>query len=123
MSPTALTWPERLSWHATCVEPERALAMCTEPVELWSAEEPHVYCLILEVKDSMGTVVNVEASQVGFRQDHLCQGYLMHNSCPIMLRGVNRHEHDPITGKVRHPAQTACTCLDSRIVLYSSYLT
>lgn len=70
------------------------------PVELWSAETPHVYCLILEVKDSMGKVVNVEASQVGFRQDQLSQGFLMHNGRAVMLRGVNRHEHDPITGKV-----------------------
>lgn len=78
------------------------------PVSLWSAEAPHVYCLILEVKDASGAVVNVEASQVGFRHDQLSQGCLMHNGRPVMLRGVNRHEHDPTTGKVGYPSPVFC---------------
>eukprot|EP00892_Ulva_mutabilis_P006689 jgi/Ulvmu1/4392/UM002_0117.1 len=68
-------------------------------VQLWSAEAPHVYCLTLAAKDASGTVVNVEASQVAFRKDVISGGRLLHNNRPVLLRGVNRHEHDPMTGK------------------------
>lgn len=36
---------------------------------------------------------------MGFRQSEVQNGRLLHNGVPIMLRGVNRHEFDPKTGK------------------------
>lgn len=38
--------------------------------------------------------------QVGFRRTEVHAGRLLHNGVPIMLRGVNRHEFEPETGKV-----------------------
>jgi hypothetical protein len=73
---------------------------CAEPVQLWSAETPHVYCLVVKVVDSEGTREGIEASQVAFRHSCIRNGQLLHNGRPIMLRGVNRHEHDPLVGKV-----------------------
>ena len=39
--------------------------------------------------------------QVGFRQAELCRArrQLLHNGRAVMLRGVNRHEHDERRGK------------------------
>jgi beta-galactosidase/beta-glucuronidase len=82
----------------TCTE---ASGACAEPVELWSAEEPAVYGLLLELVDSEGPREGCEACQVAFRHTAVTGGELRHNGKPIMVRGVNRHEHDPITGKVR----------------------
>ena len=76
----------------------------TEAVELWSAEAPAVYCLVVQLVDAEGgdeAREGVEACQVAFRHSAIVDGELRHNGRPIMIRGVNRHEHDPITGKVR----------------------
>ena len=35
----------------------------------------------------------------GFRKIELKDGLLMVNGVPIYLKGVNRHEHDPLTGR------------------------
>jgi beta-galactosidase len=69
-------------------------------VQLWSAERPEMYCLLLELKDAYGNTCCIEASQLGFRQTVVSDGVLLHNGRRIMLRGVNRHEHDAIDGKV-----------------------
>ncbi len=37
--------------------------------------------------------------KVGFRQTIIRGSQLLHNGHPVMLRGVNRHEFDPVTGK------------------------
>ena len=69
-------------------------------MKLWSAEAPETYCLCIEVVDQWGNVQSVEACQLAFRHDELKHGLLYHNGKPIMIRGVNRHEHEPLTGKV-----------------------
>lgn len=71
-----------------------------ETVQLWSAETPHVYCLVLKLVDQDGTREGVEACQVAFRHTAIVGGRMLHNGRPIMIRGVNRHEHDPNSGKV-----------------------
>jgi len=67
--------------------------------ELWSAETPVLYVLALELIRNNKTV-EVEACQVGFRECRLADRQLLVNNRPVVLRGVNRHEHDPDTGKV-----------------------
>ena len=70
--------------------------------DLWSAESPVVYILILELVDAIsGVTLEYEASQVGFRHAKLSNTSrnLLHNGRAVMLKGVNRHEHDPKRGK------------------------
>lgn len=72
-------------------------------MSLWSAEQPTVYCVVFEVCSGGGaeaSVPHVEAAQLAFRQCSIVNGKLVHNGAPIMLRGVNRHEHDQYNGKV-----------------------
>lgn len=66
---------------------------------LWSAEVPHLYILVLVLRDQHGTTLECEACQVGFRHTEVHHGQLLHNGQPIMIRGVNRHEFDPFKGK------------------------
>ena len=40
------------------------------------------------------------SGQVGFRQVELHGRQILVNNRPVTFRGVNRHEHDPDTGKV-----------------------
>ncbi len=64
---------------------------------LWSAETPNLYTLLLTLKDTHGHILEVVQTQVGFRKIEIRDGQLLINGHPILIKGVNRHEHDPDT--------------------------
>ena len=67
---------------------------------LWSAEQPNLYTLRLELQDAAGRNIEQTSLQIGFRQINIRGGQLLINGTPIKIRGVNRHEHDPYKGRV-----------------------
>ena len=67
-------------------------------VKPWSAESPTLYNLLLTLKDAGGNVVAVYPSKIGFSRSEIKDGQLLVNGQPIMIHGVNRHDHDPVTG-------------------------
>eukprot|EP00891_Asterochloris_glomerata_P003572 jgi/Astpho2/3572/Aster-06480 len=69
------------------------------PPALWSAEEPNLYVLVLVLQSQDGSVIEAESTQVGFRQDVVRKRQLLHNNRPIMIKGVDRHEHEDRRGK------------------------
>lgn len=77
----------------------RLTATVTAP-KLWTAETPHLYQLILTLEDSTGKVLETITHRFGFRSVEIRGGQLLINGKPVRLRGVNRHEHDPVMGKV-----------------------
>src|SRR5574344_556353 len=66
----------------------------------WTAETPYLYTLHIALKYSLCTLLQQINTKVGFRKIELKDGQLLINGRPIRLRGVNRHEMDPLTGKV-----------------------
>ena len=81
-------------------------------VSLWSAENPHRYTLVAELKDRKGQVLETISTFVGFRKVEikdtkaeddefgLAGRYYYVNGKTVKLKGVNRHETNPQTGKV-----------------------
>ncbi|MEH6405958.1 MAG: glycoside hydrolase family 2 TIM barrel-domain containing protein [Leeuwenhoekiella sp.] len=69
-------------------------------VKKWTAETPNLYTLLLTLKDKKGEVSEVISSKVGFRKIEIKGGQLLVNGKAIYIKGVNRHEHDPVTGHV-----------------------
>lgn len=79
-------------------------------VNLWSAEAPHRYTLVGELKDGKGRTVQTFSTFVGFRKVEiketpaekdefgLAGRYYYLNGQPIKLKGVNRHENNVLTG-------------------------
>lgn len=65
----------------------------------WSAEDPYLYTLVIELLGPDGAVLEATRQRVGVRQVELRDGQLLVNGRPILLRGVNRHEHDPAVGR------------------------
>jgi len=65
----------------------------------WSAESPYLYSLLITLKDSTGEILEVEECKVGFRQIEAKDGRILVNGVPVLLKGVNRHEHDDVRGK------------------------
>ncbi|MDC1105241.1 glycoside hydrolase family 2 TIM barrel-domain containing protein [Prolixibacteraceae bacterium] len=66
---------------------------------LWSAEIPNLYSLVVEQYDNSGRLVEVISSKVGFRDIEIRDQQLWVNGKSITIKGVNRHEHDPILGR------------------------
>lgn len=67
---------------------------------LWSAETPHLYNLQIILKDQNEDILEVVQSRTGFRKVELRDGQLLVNGQPVILKGVNRHEHDGVSGHV-----------------------
>lgn len=65
---------------------------------LWSAETPNLYSLQLTLADAAGKVLEVIPQRVGFRKVEIREGMLLVNGKRVLIKGVNRHEHDPDTG-------------------------
>ena len=68
-------------------------------VKPWSAEAPNLYRLIVALKKDSRTV-QATALKIGFRTVEITNGLLLVNGQPILMKGVNRHDHDPKTGHV-----------------------
>ncbi|PPA69632.1 glycoside hydrolase family 2 TIM barrel-domain containing protein [Jeotgalibacillus proteolyticus] len=65
----------------------------------WSAENPSLYHLNIILKTTEDKIVEVIPVKVGFRSVELKNGLLIFNGVPIMLKGVNRHDHHPDFGR------------------------
>ncbi len=65
----------------------------------WSAEKPHLYRLLLVLRDHGGRVLEVIPVNVGFRSVELRDGNLLVNGKRVFFKGVNRHEFDPDLGQ------------------------
>jgi beta-galactosidase len=65
----------------------------------WSAEDPYLYRVLLTLRGPDGVVAEVEQCRFGFRKVELREGQLHVNGVPILIKGVNRHEHDPDLGQ------------------------
>ncbi|MGN7309238.1 glycoside hydrolase family 2 TIM barrel-domain containing protein, partial [Bacillus subtilis] len=66
---------------------------------LWNAESPYLYHLIISLVDSNNQVIETVAQRVGFRRVEVRDGQFLVNGVAILLKGVNRHDHHPDTGR------------------------
>lgn len=77
----------------------RTLIEVSNPAK-WSAEEPNLYTLTLTLKNAAGKVLEVIPQRVGFRKIELKKdlGQIWVNGKPVLFKGADRHEMDPLTG-------------------------
>lgn len=62
-----------------------------EPI-LWNAENPYLYTIVFETENEVIT------DRIGIREIHIENSTVYFNGRPIIFRGVNRHDSDPVTG-------------------------
>ncbi|HWF76467.1 MAG TPA: glycoside hydrolase family 2 TIM barrel-domain containing protein [Caulobacteraceae bacterium] len=69
---------------------------------LWSSEAPNLYTVVVSlVRDEPGAApLEATSCRVGFRRVELGDRELLINGRPVMIAGMNRHEHHPERGKV-----------------------
>ncbi|MFW6062412.1 MAG: glycoside hydrolase family 2 TIM barrel-domain containing protein, partial [Planctomycetota bacterium] len=65
----------------------------------WSAETPCLYTAVLSLVSPDGQTVHATRCRVGFRDVRIVDGQLRVNGRAVLLKGVNRHEHDDRRGK------------------------
>ena len=75
------------------------LSTTVPDVARWSAEEPNLYRVVVTLTDPDGEVAEVVAQRVGFRRVEVGGNELRINGQPVLILGVNRHDHDPDRGK------------------------
>ena len=61
---------------------------------LWNPEHPYLYTIVFETD---GEVI---VDRIGFREIGIRNTQVVLNETPIVFRGVNRHDSDPVTGYV-----------------------
>ncbi len=96
------------------IDADSETGICTEFVipqaRLWSAETPNRYVLVAQLLDKKGKAVETISTYFGVRQVEirdtpadkdefgLAGRYFYVNNRPVKLKGVNRHENNPLTG-------------------------
>ena len=69
-----------------------------EPL-LWSAEKPHCYAYSMELLDKKGHELEHFQNGLGIKKVEVVGEVLKINGQNVKLRGVNRHDHHPRTGR------------------------
>ena len=62
-------------------------------INLWSAEKPYLYTLVMKAGG------DIRAKKVGFKEQKIIGNTFYVNGKPIKMKGVNRHETDPENGR------------------------
>ncbi len=68
-------------------------------VARWSSEEPHLHGLRVVLRSPLGDVVEAVSYRVGFRRVEIRGVDLLINGRRVFIRGANRHDFDPRTGR------------------------
>lgn len=65
----------------------------------WSAEQPHLYTLLLSLEDIHEKTTEIISTKIGFRKVEIKNAQVLVNGKAIYFKGVNRHEFDPVNGR------------------------
>ncbi len=69
-------------------------------VKSWTAETPNLYTLLISIQPEKGEIIETVRHKIGFRTSEIKDGQLLINGVAVLFKGVDRHEHDPVTGHV-----------------------
>src|SRR3954469_65513 len=69
----------------------------------WTAELPHLYDLEVTLQGPDGEAGEQARYRIGFRRVEIVGNDLLVNGVRVMIRGVNRHDFDPIRGRTISP--------------------
>lgn len=64
----------------------------------WNAEQPNLYSCLITFNDQNGKKIAVTGAKVGFRKVEIKNAQLLINGVATSVHGVNKHEHDEVTG-------------------------
>lgn len=68
-------------------------------VQLWSAEKPYLYTVVLSLRNEGGEYLEYVSCKTGFRHIEIKDSILYFNGKRLRLKGTNRHEFSCDTGR------------------------
>ncbi|MGN9757599.1 glycoside hydrolase family 2 TIM barrel-domain containing protein [Streptomyces sp. SD31] len=78
---------------------EARLLTTVPEVRTWNAETPELYGLTVRLHRADGTVADTSRHRIGFRDVEIVGRDLLVNGERVFIRGVNRHDFHPLTGR------------------------
>jgi len=95
--PHEAAFPSENSWQ----NPRKRLALALPVARpaLWSAEAPQRYTVVVSLVAPDGREIEHTSVRTGFRRVEIRNRELLINGKPVLIVGVNRHEHDDRRGK------------------------
>jgi len=75
-------------------------------IQPWSAETPKLYTVLISLKDKKGDLLQATTLKTGFRNIKIENNQFLVNGKPVLIKGVNLHDHDERTGHVITPELT-----------------
>ncbi|WP_406412730.1 glycoside hydrolase family 2 TIM barrel-domain containing protein [Streptomyces sp. NBC_01614] len=78
---------------------EARMRTTVEDVRTWNAETPELYGLTVRLHRADATVADTSHHRVGFRDVEIVGRDLLVNGERVFIRGVNRHDFHPLTGR------------------------
>ncbi|MHA5047010.1 glycoside hydrolase family 2 TIM barrel-domain containing protein [Streptomyces sp. SD15] len=78
---------------------EARLTTVVADVRPWTAETPELYDLTVRLHRADGSVADTSRHRVGFREVEIRGRDLLLNGERVYIRGVNRHDFHPLTGR------------------------
>ena len=69
-------------------------------IKPWTAETPNLYTAIFRLKGADNTILQTTALKVGFRNIKIENNQFLINGKPVLIKGVNLHDHDENEGHV-----------------------
>ena len=70
-----------------------------ENIIKWTPETPVLYKCVMSLISDSGDVLDVEVCKIGFRKIEIVNGIMLLNGKRLVIKGVNRHEHTPYSGR------------------------
>nr|WP_321455556.1 glycoside hydrolase family 2 TIM barrel-domain containing protein [uncultured Cohaesibacter sp.] len=87
------------SMDGVAVEAKMDLCFSVDDPRLWSAEAPHLYSVMLTLRNADGSVSEVVPQRVGFRRFEMVNKVMVLNGKRIVFAGINRHDFDARCGR------------------------
>lgn len=97
-NPGVMIFEEFINLSENRINQELKYKKTLNNIKKWSAETPDLYTLTLTLYDEEMNTLESVGNKIGFRTTEVKNGLFLLNGKPIKLKGVNRHEHDPISG-------------------------
>jgi beta-galactosidase len=96
--------PESAKTAVSIMEPppqgQITLEMKVANIKVWSAEEPNLYTLDIELRNPDGAVIEISEQRIGFRSIEIIGQDFLVNGQPVIFYGINRHDFNRFTGRV-----------------------
>ena len=75
-----------------------SMSFTPDSPKLWTAETPNLYDFSVEIIEN-GEVMECHTRRIGFRDSEIVNKKFLVNGTPILFRGINRHENNPLNGR------------------------